>query len=129
MSIKSRIVLASAVSLLILGACNSKTGNAPAVGDIAATVNGMPISKYSVDQIAAQRAAMGQPDSPEFVWSALCTDHASFHIPHSHEPLLGQIRLDGGLRAIRVTELHLAVLDGIEEALRLEVFNHPPAGG
>jgi peptidyl-prolyl cis-trans isomerase C len=65
MSIKSRIVLASAVSLLILGACNSKTGNTPAAGDIAATVNGTPISNYSVDQLVAQRAAMGQPDSPE----------------------------------------------------------------
>ena len=65
LSIKSRIVLASAVSLLILGACNSKTGNTPAAGEIAATVNGTPISKYSVDQIAGQRTAMGQPDSPE----------------------------------------------------------------
>jgi len=65
MSIKSRIVLASAVSLLILSACNGKSGNTPAAGDIAATVNGMPISKYSVDQLVAQRTAMGQPDSPE----------------------------------------------------------------
>ena len=65
MSIKSRILLASAVSLLILGACNSKTGNTPAAGDIAATVNGTPISKSSVDQIVGQRLAMGQPDSPE----------------------------------------------------------------
>jgi peptidyl-prolyl cis-trans isomerase C len=65
MSIKSRILLASAVSLLILGACNSKTGNTPAAGDIAATVNGTPISKHSVDQIVGQRSAMGQPDSPE----------------------------------------------------------------
>jgi peptidyl-prolyl cis-trans isomerase C len=64
-SIKSRILLASAVSLLILGACNSKTGNTPAAGDIAATVNGSPISKSSVDQIVGQRTAMGQPDSPE----------------------------------------------------------------
>lgn len=65
MSIKSRILLASAASLLILSACNSKTGNTPAAGDIAATVNGTPISKYSVDQIVGQRVAMGQPDSPE----------------------------------------------------------------
>jgi peptidyl-prolyl cis-trans isomerase C len=64
-SIKSRILLASAVSLLILGACNSKTGNTPAAGDIAATVNGTPISKDTVDRIASQRTAMGQPDSPE----------------------------------------------------------------
>jgi len=65
LSIKSRIVLASAVSLLFLSACNSKSGNTPAAGDIAATVNGIPISKKSVDQIVGQRSAMGQPDSPE----------------------------------------------------------------
>ena len=63
MSIKSRILLVSAVSLLILSACNSKTGNTS--GDIAATVNGTPISKDSVDKIVGQRTAMGQPDSPE----------------------------------------------------------------
>jgi peptidyl-prolyl cis-trans isomerase C len=50
---------------LILSACDSKTGNTPAAGDIAATVNGTPISKYSVDQIVGQRSAMGQPDNPE----------------------------------------------------------------
>ena len=65
MSIKSRILLVSAVSLLVLSACNSKTGNTPAAGDIAATVNGTPISKDSVDKIVGQRTAMGQPDSPE----------------------------------------------------------------
>lgn len=65
MSIKSHIVLASAVSLLILSACNDKTGSTSAAGGIAATVNGTPISKSSVDQIIGQRSAMGQPDSPE----------------------------------------------------------------
>lgn len=65
MSIKSRILLASIFSLLSLSACNSKTGITPAAGDIAATVNGTPISKDSVDQIVGQRIAMGQPDSPE----------------------------------------------------------------
>src|ERR1700686_1876402 len=65
MSIKTRILLVSTVSLLILSACNSKTGNTPATGDMAATVNGTPISKDSVDKIVGQRKAMGQPDSPE----------------------------------------------------------------
>lgn len=65
MSIKSRILLASIFSLLSLSACNSKTGITPVAGDIAATVNGTPISKDSVDQIVGQRIAMGQPDSPE----------------------------------------------------------------
>jgi peptidyl-prolyl cis-trans isomerase C len=65
MSIKSRILLVSAVSLLVLSACNSKTGNTLAAGDIAATVNGTPISKSSVDKIVGQRLTMGQPDNPE----------------------------------------------------------------
>jgi len=64
-SIKTRILLAATFSLLSLSACNSKTGNTPAAGDIAATVNGTPISKESVDKIVGQRSAMGQPDSPE----------------------------------------------------------------
>jgi peptidyl-prolyl cis-trans isomerase C len=64
-SIKSRILLVSTVSLLSLSACNSKTGITPATGDVAATVNGTPISKGSVDQIVGQRIAMGQADSPE----------------------------------------------------------------
>lgn len=64
-SIKTRILLVAAFSLLSLSACNSKTGNTPATGDIAATVNGTPISKSSVDKIIGQRSTMGQPDSPE----------------------------------------------------------------
>jgi peptidyl-prolyl cis-trans isomerase C len=68
-SIKSRILLASAVSLLSLSACNadehSKTAITSAAGGIAATVNGTPIGKDSVDHLAGQRIAMGQADSPE----------------------------------------------------------------
>jgi len=64
-SIKTRILLLATFSLLSLSACNSKTGTTPAGGDIAATVNGNPISKESVDKIVGQRTAMGQPDSPE----------------------------------------------------------------
>ena len=64
-SIKTRILLVATFSLLSLSACNSKTGNTPAAGDIAATVNGTPISKSSVDKIIGQRSTMGQPDSPE----------------------------------------------------------------
>jgi peptidyl-prolyl cis-trans isomerase C len=69
MSMKSRILLVSAVSLLSLSACNvdehSKTAITPASGDVAATVNGTPISKDSVDHLVGQRIAMGQADSPE----------------------------------------------------------------
>jgi peptidyl-prolyl cis-trans isomerase C len=71
MSIKSRILLLSAVSLLGLSACNSKTGNTLAAGDIAATVNGTPISNDSVDKIVGQRLAMGQPDSPDLRKAAI----------------------------------------------------------
>jgi peptidyl-prolyl cis-trans isomerase C len=69
MSIKYRILLVSAISLLSLSACNvgehSKTANSPATGSVAATVNGTPIGNDSVDRIVAQRMASGQPDSPE----------------------------------------------------------------
>ena len=69
MSIKSRILLVSAASLLSLSACNvdehSKTTITHATGDVAATVNGTPIGKDSVDQIVGQRIAAGQADSPE----------------------------------------------------------------
>ncbi|BCB27888.1 putative parvulin-type peptidyl-prolyl cis-trans isomerase [Sulfurimicrobium lacus] len=69
MTIKSRILLVSAASLLTLSACNadesSKTAAAPAAGNVAATVNGTAISKARVDLLVKQRAGMGQPDSPE----------------------------------------------------------------
>ncbi len=69
MSIKFRILLISAISLLSLSACNvgehSKSATTSPTGGVAATVNGTPISKDSVDHIVGQRIAMGQPDNPE----------------------------------------------------------------
>ncbi|MDP2785155.1 MAG: peptidylprolyl isomerase [Sulfurimicrobium sp.] len=71
MSIKSRIVLVSAASLLTLSACNAgeqnktATAPAPAAGDVAATVNGTAIGKNRVELLVKQRAGMGQPDSPD----------------------------------------------------------------
>lgn len=69
MSIKSRILLASAASLLTLSACNAdehgKAATAPATGAVAATVNGTAISKDRVDMLVKQRAGMGQADTPE----------------------------------------------------------------
>jgi len=70
---KSRILLASAASLLALGACNSEqnakptsAAAAPAVKETAeATVNGYVISKNRVDLIARQGASAGQPETPE----------------------------------------------------------------
>ncbi|MDP1897040.1 MAG: peptidyl-prolyl cis-trans isomerase [Sulfurimicrobium sp.] len=71
MSIKSRILLASAASLLTLSACNAdesaKTAT-PAAKDTAtaaATVNGTAISKNRVELLVKQRAGMGQPDNAE----------------------------------------------------------------
>jgi peptidyl-prolyl cis-trans isomerase C len=68
MSIKSRILLASAASLLTLSACNAdepaKTSAAGKDG-VAATVNGTVISKNRVDLLVKQRSGMGQPDSPD----------------------------------------------------------------
>jgi peptidyl-prolyl cis-trans isomerase C len=75
--IKSRILLASAATLLVLGACNSEQNAkptaaavapapAPAVKETAeATVNGFAISKNRVDMIAKQGASAGQPETPE----------------------------------------------------------------
>lgn len=69
MSIKSCILLVSATSLLSLSACNvgehGKTENTPAIGGVAATVNGIPISNDTVDHIIGEGMAMGRPDSPE----------------------------------------------------------------
>lgn len=64
MSIKSHILLVSAVSLLCLSACNGGD-HSKSEGGVAATVNGTPISNNMVDHIVAERMAMGQADSPE----------------------------------------------------------------
>ena len=69
-SSKSRILLASAASLLVLSACNpddkAKSAVAPAVKEpAAATVNGIAIAKSRVNMIVQQGLAAGQPDSPE----------------------------------------------------------------
>ena len=69
-SSNSRILLASAVSLLVLSACNpddkAKSAAAPAVKEpAAATVNGIAIAKSRVNMIVQQGLAAGQPDSPE----------------------------------------------------------------
>ncbi|MFZ6676847.1 foldase protein PrsA [Undibacterium sp. Tian12W] len=61
MSIKSRVVLASVLAMFVLSACNEKTDSA----DVAATVDGTPISKKQVDQFMQQQAAQGMPDTPE----------------------------------------------------------------
>lgn len=71
MSIKSRVVLGSAIALFALSACNEKDKPA-AAGDaadtkevVAATVNGSPISKKQLDQIMQQQAMQGMPDNAE----------------------------------------------------------------
>ncbi|MBK7952747.1 MAG: peptidylprolyl isomerase [Candidatus Accumulibacter sp.] len=69
--LKSRILLASATSLLVLGACNSDHSAKPAAAVPAAkeaaevTVNGIVISKKRVDMLVQQAAGNGQPDNPE----------------------------------------------------------------
>ncbi len=67
--IKAGILLASAASMLALGACNPAKDAKPAdqgsKGPAAATVNGMPISQRTVDMIAERGASAGRPDSPE----------------------------------------------------------------
>lgn len=67
MSIKSRILLACAASMLTLSACNADEPAKSSVKkeDLAATVNGAPISKARVDLLAKQRAGMGHAENPD----------------------------------------------------------------
>jgi len=61
------MLLAGAVSLLILSACNSKQNDAaPASkGETVATVNGAAISKSRIDMIVKQGGGAGHQDTPE----------------------------------------------------------------
>ena len=65
---KFRIPMVGAVFMLTLSACNlsdlSKTATS-SKDAVAATVNGTAISENRVDMLVKQRAAQGQPDSPE----------------------------------------------------------------
>jgi peptidyl-prolyl cis-trans isomerase C len=63
--IKCGMLLASAASLLALGACSPKPGDQASKGPAAATVNGKPISQRTVDMIVKQGASSGRPDTPE----------------------------------------------------------------
>ena len=65
-TLRSAILLASAASVLALGACNSGKGDTPAAatGPAEATVNGVVITQAAVDQIVKERSA-GQPVPPE----------------------------------------------------------------
>jgi len=68
-SIKPRILLASAAALLALSACNpdkdAKTAAPVAKDAVVATVNGTAITTSRVDAIARQAAGSGRPDTPE----------------------------------------------------------------
>ncbi len=71
-SIKSRVLLAGAVSLLLLGACSSEQNEHAAAaavkGVVVATVNGTAINKSRVDMIIAHGVGAGEaqnPDTPE----------------------------------------------------------------
>jgi peptidyl-prolyl cis-trans isomerase C len=59
---QSRILIICAVSVMTLSACNPTDQSKAAV---AATVNGTAISQSSVDMLAKQGAAQGQPDNTE----------------------------------------------------------------
>jgi peptidyl-prolyl cis-trans isomerase C len=67
--IRSALLLASAVSLLAISACNPAKDAKPAAKastePAAATVNGTAISQRTVDMIAKQGAGSGRPDTPE----------------------------------------------------------------
>ena len=62
MLFQSRILIISAVSVMMLSACNPTDQPKAAV---AATVNGTAISQSRVDLLVKQGTSQGQPDSPE----------------------------------------------------------------
>ncbi|WP_073222925.1 peptidylprolyl isomerase [Massilia sp. CF038] len=69
---KSRVLIIGAASVLALSACTKKDSTAattPPAADsketVVATVNGTPIYSGVVDMMVKERAAQGQPDSPE----------------------------------------------------------------
>jgi peptidyl-prolyl cis-trans isomerase C len=66
---KTGILLASAVSLLVVAACDTGKDARPAAQaskePAAVTVNGTAISQRTVDMIAKQGAGSGRPDTPE----------------------------------------------------------------
>lgn len=61
---QSGILLASAASLLALGACDRATDAGPK-SPAAVTVNGTAISQRTIDMVARQNAGAGRPDTPE----------------------------------------------------------------
>lgn len=66
MSSKSRILFMSAACVLALSACGPKGAATSGAADpAAATVNGVAIPTSMVDMMVKERAAQGQPDSPE----------------------------------------------------------------
>ena len=75
MILNTRIILSSALALLVLSACNKQAAtpasaastatSAPAAGEIAATVDGAPITKAQLDAIMQQQAGQGMPDTPD----------------------------------------------------------------
>ncbi len=63
---KRALIIAGAVSMLALAACDAtKDASQAAKNPAAATVNGKAISQRTVDMIVAQGAASGRPDTPE----------------------------------------------------------------
>ncbi|QYF94729.1 peptidylprolyl isomerase [Massilia sp. PAMC28688] len=77
MLMKSRVLMVGAASVLALAACTkkeattvttagtAKTTATATSNEVAATVNGTPIYKDTVDIMVKERMAQGQPDSPE----------------------------------------------------------------
>lgn len=76
MLMKSRVLMVGAASVLALAACTKKDSTSVTPGatkttttvttnEVAATVNGTPIYKDTVDIMVKERAAQGQPDTPE----------------------------------------------------------------
>ena len=66
-TVKSGVLLASAISLLVLGACGGGKDKAAAAptGKTEVTVNGAAITDGTIDLVAKQRDGSGRPATPE----------------------------------------------------------------
>src|SRR5438309_2011459 len=60
-TLKPAVAVIGVSSMLLLSACHRGGDSGP----VAATVNGIPISKNRLDMISQQRAMQGRPDTPE----------------------------------------------------------------
>src|SRR5262245_51500587 len=71
---------------------------------------------------------LGQAWRHKGVGGPTATDHAALDVTHLHKPLLGEIWLDGRLRAIGMADFDGALFHGFQQILGAQVFHHSLTG-